>query len=56
MKLIIKTPKPRNPLALVARQRKAGAHDAHLTARAVRRAEKQSLQAMVKNRKGEYEL
>lgn len=58
MKITIKPPKPRNPLALLVRQRKAGAHDAHLTARSVRRSEKQALQSLVKGRKanrGEYD-
>ncbi len=53
MKIIIKTPKspkPRNPLALLARQRKGGSHDAHLTERHLRRMEKQALQRLIKGR------
>lgn len=50
MKLIIKTPKPRNPLVVAARQRKAGAHEGPDSTRRVRRAERQNLQRLVKGR------
>ena len=55
MKITIKapkSPKPRNPLALLARQRKGGSHDAHLTERHLRRMEKQALQGVLKGRRG----
>ncbi len=52
MKIVIKTPKPRNPLALVARQRKAGSHAAENTARYQRRVEKQKLIQIVLGKKG----
>ena len=55
MKITIKPPKPRNPLAVLTRQRRAGAHDAHLTERSLRRSEKQALQGVIKGRKGEYD-
>ena len=58
MKIIIKTakvPKPRNPLAVLARQRKGGSHEAHLTERHLRRTEKQALLGLIKGRKGEYD-
>lgn len=43
MKIIIKTPKPRNPLALAARARRAGAHEDSHNFRSMRRKEKQNL-------------
>lgn len=55
MKLIIKPTKPRNPHAVAARQRNAGAHGAHLARRKQRRTEKQTLRSLVtgQNREGE---
>ena len=50
MKLTIKLPKPRNPLALPARQRKAGAHASHNPARRLRRIEKHNLQLALSGR------
>jgi hypothetical protein len=47
MKLTIKTIKPRNPLALAARQRNAGAHGEYQAERRQRRSEKQSLRMLV---------
>lgn len=55
MKIIVKSSKPRNPLAVVARQRKAGSHDANNTARHLRRLEKQSLKQLVSGNKGEHD-
>jgi hypothetical protein len=46
-KLIIKTPKPRNPHAVAARQRGAGAHGAYQQNRRIRRSEKQALQTWI---------
>jgi hypothetical protein len=55
MKLIIKTPKPRNPHAVAAKQRHAGPHGADMERRRLRRTEKQVLRTLVigQNRKGE---
>ncbi|MBI3229297.1 MAG: hypothetical protein HYZ45_03680 [Burkholderiales bacterium] len=51
MKIIVKTSsKPRNPMAVVARQRKAGSHDAHNTARYQRRQQKQVLGQIVRGK------
>ncbi len=50
MKITIKTPKPRNPIATPARQRKAGAHHAYHPARRTRRAQKQSLRQLLSGR------
>jgi hypothetical protein len=47
MKPVINQSKPRNPHALAARQRAAGAHGAHLARRKQRRTEKQALRALV---------
>jgi hypothetical protein len=55
MKITIKTPKPRNPLAIAARQRNAGAHGAHLAQRKQRRTEKQALRSLVTGKKREGE-
>jgi hypothetical protein len=41
----IKTIKPRNPHAVAARQRNAGAHGAYRAERKVRRLEKQALRS-----------
>lgn len=51
MKITIKVPKPRNPLVLAARQRKAGAHEAAHPHRQLRRTEKQSLQQLLKGKR-----
>ncbi len=51
MKITIKTPKPRNPLALPARQRKAGEHRSDHPARRSRGALKHSLQLLLSGRK-----
>ncbi|HEY8027598.1 MAG TPA: hypothetical protein VIF60_23865 [Burkholderiaceae bacterium] len=53
MKIKIATPKPRNPVALPARQRKAGAHGAFNQGRQQRRVEKYNLRLMLMGRKGE---
>ncbi len=51
MKIKVKIPKPRNPLAVPVKLRKAGAHDAHNPARRSRRAAKHSLYILLKDRK-----
>jgi hypothetical protein len=51
MKITLKVPKPRNPLVLAARQRKAGAHEAAHPQRQLRRTEKQLLQQMLKGKR-----
>ncbi|WP_253273629.1 hypothetical protein [Collimonas arenae] len=51
MKITIKLPKPRNPLVVAARTRKAGSHDGYNPARQVRRAEKQKLNQILSGRK-----
>jgi len=43
----IKTMKPRNPHAVAAKQRNAGAHGAYRAERRQRRMEKQSLRSLV---------
>jgi hypothetical protein len=53
MKIKIALPKPRNPVALPARQRKAGAHGTFNQARQQRRVEKYQLRLMLMGRKGE---
>lgn len=50
MKITIKLPKPRNPLAIAARQRKAGAHEDLHNARHQRRSEKQALNLMLRGK------
>ena len=54
MKLVIKTPKPRNPLVVAARQRQAGAHGSHDASKRRRRDDKQALHLLLKGgpRKG----
>ncbi len=52
MKIITKTLKPRNPLAVLARQRKAGSHSAENTLRQQRRQAKQNLSQIVLGKKG----
>jgi hypothetical protein len=47
MKLTIKTIKPRNPHAVAAKQRNAGAHGEYQAERRQRRSEKQSLRLLV---------
>lgn len=55
MKLIIGPIKPRNPHAIAAKQRNAGAHGAHLAKRKQRRVEKQALRSLVISHKREGE-
>ncbi|MBC3870586.1 hypothetical protein [Undibacterium oligocarboniphilum] len=50
MKIQIKLPKPRNPLALAARQRQAGEHGGHQPQRAERRKYKMRLQKLLSGR------
>lgn len=50
MKITIKLPKPRNPLAIAGKQRKAGAHDSYRPERSERRAEKQRLHLLLSGR------
>ena len=49
----IKPPKPRNPVALPARQRKAGSHAGDNPRRGERRAAKQELRLHLMGRTGE---
>jgi hypothetical protein len=48
METIGKTIKPRNPHAIAAKKGNAGAHGSHQAKRRERRAEKQSLRALVR--------
>ncbi len=50
MKITVKLPKPRNPLAIVAKQRNAGVHGALNPKRTERRQEKQRLQQLKSGR------
>lgn len=50
MKITIKTPKPRNPFAKPAKQRKAGEHRSDHPARRSRRALKHSLHMLLSGR------
>ncbi|MBC3884167.1 hypothetical protein [Undibacterium griseum] len=50
MKIQGKLPKPRNPLALAARQRQAGEHGGHQPQRAERRKYKMRLQKLLSGR------
>jgi hypothetical protein len=54
MKTNIKPMKPRNPHAVAAKQRNAGAHGAYLAKRKQRRTENQALRSLVieQNREG----
>lgn len=47
MKITVKTPKPRNPHALAARQKKAGSHEGSEPQKRMRRELKQQLQRML---------
>lgn len=53
MKITIKTPKPRNPVAKPAKQRKAGEHRSKHPARRSRRALKHSLHLLLSKRNTE---
>lgn len=50
MKMKIKLPKPRNPLAILVKQRNAGVHGALHPKRTERRLEKQRLQQLKNGR------
>ncbi|MFZ6655463.1 hypothetical protein [Undibacterium sp. TJN19] len=50
MKINIKLPKPRNPLAVLVKQRNAGVHGALNPKRTERRQEKQRLQHALKGK------
>jgi hypothetical protein len=50
IKLKIKATKPRNPVALPARQRKAGAHQAYNPTRHARRVQKHALRLVLLGR------
>ncbi len=54
MKITIKLPKPRNPFALAARQKKAGAHDK--TEKTRRRDARQALQRAIREARGDAPL
>jgi hypothetical protein len=49
-KITIKLAKPRNPLVVAAKQRKAGAHGAYRPERHERRVEKQRLHLLLSGR------
>jgi hypothetical protein len=51
MKLTLKVPKPRNPLAVAAKTRRAGSHDGDAPARAARRQRKHQLHLLLSGRK-----
>jgi len=55
MKISIKTMKPRNPHAVAAKARNAGAHGKYRVERKERRGKKQALRSLVigQNRQGE---
>ena len=53
MKVKLTLPKPRNPVALPARQRKAGAHDGFNPTRQQRRIDKYNLRLTLMGKKGE---
>jgi|GEM_PF-658786 len=51
MKIKLTLPKPRNPLAVAAKTRRAGSHLGEQPARRLRRAEKHKLQVLLSGRK-----
>jgi hypothetical protein len=51
MKVTIGTIKPRNPHALAAKQRNAGAHGEYQAKRRERRSEKQALRSLVSSQR-----
>ena len=53
VKIKITLPKPRNPLAVAAKSRRAGSHLGEQPARAARRAEKHNLHLLLSGRKRE---
>jgi hypothetical protein len=58
MKITIKLPKsakPRNPVALSARQRKAGSHEAYNPQRHERRVAKQTLRLQLMGRREDHD-
>ena len=55
MKITIKLPKPRNPLALPVRQRKAGAHKSDSQPRQMRRTGKNDLRLYLQGRKDDLQ-
>lgn len=50
MKLIVKQPKPRNPLVPAAKMRQAGAHGSHERTRRQRREQKRELRRMLEEK------
>ncbi|PWF55644.1 hypothetical protein [Massilia glaciei] len=52
-KPVLKVPKPRNPLAVLAKSRRAGAHEGDEPARRARRLEKHQLHVLLSGRKKE---
>ena len=55
MKIKVPTLKPRNPVALPARQRKAGSHDSYNPRREERRIAKQELRLHLLGRREDYD-
>jgi len=55
MKINLKLPKPRNPLVVPARNRKAGAHAPYNPGRSLRRVEKYNLRLILLGRKGDHD-
>ena len=55
MKITIKLPKPRNPLAILGRQRKAGAHKSDKPSRQLRRTGKNDLRLYLQGRKDDMQ-
>ena len=53
MKITIKVPKPRNPLVVAAKTRKAGVHLSDKHARQLRRTEKHKLHLLLAGRKAD---
>ncbi|WP_157406701.1 MULTISPECIES: hypothetical protein [unclassified Janthinobacterium] len=51
-KIKITLPKPRNPLAVAAKSRRAGSHQGEQPQRLARRAEKHQLHLLLAGRKG----
>jgi hypothetical protein len=56
MKITLKLPKPRNPLAVAAKQKAAGAHGAYREQRKHRRQVKQQLHLLLSGRKVKAEF
>jgi hypothetical protein len=53
MKITVKLPKPRNPLVVPARNKKAGSHDSYRPERRARRVEKYKLHLLLSGKRKE---